>query len=269
MKEMKISVVVPCYNCSTTIETCIASVFNQSYLPYEIILVDDGSKDSTLDKLQEIKQKYALKAVEITVVTQENQGPSTARNRGLLLAKGNWIAFLDSDDVWHTDKLQKQVEVVFAYPDAVVVGGEKGVFKSNLTLANIGVIDFKKLCFKNYFLTSSSMVKTEAVEGILFNVHQKHSEDYRFFFELLGRGGYGVCIFENLSCSITMKRDFGEAGLSGDIYKMQKGELSNFKYLYANNYLNWFEYAFFYLFSNIKFLRRFTLSMGYRFRNKR
>lgn len=269
MKEMKISVVVPCYNCSTTIETCIASVFSQSYLPSEILLIDDGSTDNTLDKLQEIKQKYALEPVEITVVTQENQGPSTARNRGLTLAKGNWIGFLDSDDVWHKDKLQKQVEVLLAYPEAVVVGGEKGVFKPNLTLKHLGVIDFKKLCFKNYFLTSSSLVKTEALQGILFNVHQKHSEDYRFFFDLLSRGGFGVCIFENLSCSITMKRDFGEAGLSGNIYKMQKGELSNFKYLYHNNYLNVFEYVFFYLFSNLKFIRRFILSIGYRFTNKR
>ncbi|MGG5506659.1 glycosyltransferase family 2 protein [Myroides sp. C6-3] len=268
MKEVKISVVIPCYNCSATIDVCIASVFSQSYLPFEVLLIDDGSKDQTLEMLYAIKEQYANKPVSITVVTQKNQGPSVARNVGLTLAKGEWIAFLDSDDVWHKKKLSKQVEVLTIYPDAVVIGGEKGAFKPEISTAHVAKINFKKLCFKNYFLTSSSMVKREHLQGVLFNITQKHSEDYRFFFDLLSKGDYGVILFENLSCSITMKRDFGDSGLSGDIYKMQRGELSNFKYLYQNKLLNVVEYVFFYLFSNLKFLRRFIISIGYKLTNK-
>ncbi|WP_158962012.1 glycosyltransferase family 2 protein [Myroides fluvii] len=263
MSKISISVVIPCYNCSDTIQVCVESVFVQSYPAYEVILINDGSSDQTLERLYEIQEYYQSEHTKITVRTQTNQGPSVARNEGINFSTGNWIAFLDSDDVWHKDKLLKQVEVLQMYPEALVIGGEKGKFASALSLEHVAKINFAKLGFKNYFLTSSSMVLKEQLGEVRFNVHQKHSEDYRFFFDVLSLGGYGVCIFENLSCSISNKRDFGDSGLSGNIYKMQKGELSNYKYLYSKKLLTFSEYMFFCTFSNLKFVRRFLLSTLY------
>lgn len=90
------SVIIPAYNAETTIERCLHSVVNNSYDNYEIIIVNDGSDDSTLELLHEFKKKN--KNTSITIINQENKGVSAARNEGLRKAKGKYICFVDSDD---------------------------------------------------------------------------------------------------------------------------------------------------------------------------
>lgn len=100
--KAQISVVIPVYNRARTIRRAIDSVLAQELIPDEIIVVDDGSDDKT---------PYILNSYlpQIQIVTQENKGVSAARNRGIEAATGRWIAFLDSDDEWQWDKLQKQM----------------------------------------------------------------------------------------------------------------------------------------------------------------
>ena len=99
---MKISVIIPTFNRIGLLQRAIDSVLSQSLKPYEIIVVDDGSTDGTGDI---IKQKYK----SIKIIQQKNSGVSAARNNGIKHAKGDWIAFLDSDDEWNKDKIGKQV----------------------------------------------------------------------------------------------------------------------------------------------------------------
>jgi glycosyltransferase involved in cell wall biosynthesis len=99
---MKISVVIPTYNRGYIISRAVNSVLNQTFLPYEIIVVDDGSIDNT-------KQVLTAYLPKIKYVLQENQGVSVARNKGISTATGEWIALLDSDDEWLPDKLQNHV----------------------------------------------------------------------------------------------------------------------------------------------------------------
>ena len=96
---MKISVIIPTYNRKNLIKRAIESVLSQTLKPHEIIVVDDGSTDNTYDAIKEYPIKY---------IQQKNQGVSSARNRGIKSAKGNVIAFLDSDDVWLEKKLELQ-----------------------------------------------------------------------------------------------------------------------------------------------------------------
>ena len=98
---MNISVVIPTYNRENLIVRAINSVLNQTLKPKEIIIVDDGSSDNT----KEIVKNYPVK-----YIYQKNFGVSFARNKGVKEAKGEWIAFLDSDDEWREDKLQKQAD---------------------------------------------------------------------------------------------------------------------------------------------------------------
>lgn len=94
MKKIKFSIIIPAYNAEKTIKSCVDSVLAQDYDSYEIIIVDDGSKDATARILRE---EYGDNK-KITILSQENKGVSAARNRALKVANGEWIIFLDSDD---------------------------------------------------------------------------------------------------------------------------------------------------------------------------
>jgi glycosyltransferase involved in cell wall biosynthesis len=119
-----ISVVMPAHNASRFIRQSIESVLNQSYRHYEIIVVDDGSTDKTLDVLQSFGDR-------IRVLSQANGGPSSARNTGMKAAKGEFIWFLDSDDLLHPDAFAITTSHLQANPSVGVVVGSWSVIDSN------------------------------------------------------------------------------------------------------------------------------------------
>ncbi len=94
-----VSVIIPVYNTCEYLSECLNSVANQTLKDIEIILVDDGSTDGSLELLE----KYRIEDPRVTLITQQNKGASSARNRGLDIAKGKYIAFVDSDDTIDTD----------------------------------------------------------------------------------------------------------------------------------------------------------------------
>ena len=118
-----VSVIIPVYNNALYLGEALESVLKQSYTNYEIIIVDDGSTEDMAGPLQ----KYLSAYDTIRYVRQENKGPGPARNTGIRLAKGKWIAFLDADDVWVADKLQKQVAYVKEHPNTFVAGAMQGL----------------------------------------------------------------------------------------------------------------------------------------------
>ncbi len=103
---MILTVIIPAYNCENTIEDCVKSVCKQPYDDIEVILINDGSSDGTLGKLRDLQSIYTNVVVENFV---NNKGVSAARNMGIELAKGKYIAFLDSDDAWAKNFLDKDV----------------------------------------------------------------------------------------------------------------------------------------------------------------
>ncbi|EMA6343374.1 glycosyltransferase family 2 protein [Bacillus cytotoxicus] len=109
MTEQKqlVSVVIPLYNAEKYIEETMQSILNQTYQNIEIVIVDDGSKDQSPIIVKELQRKHPEK---VRYVHQENQGVSVARNTGIEHANGEYVAFLDSDDLWHPNKIEKQVQ---------------------------------------------------------------------------------------------------------------------------------------------------------------
>ncbi len=114
--EYKISAVIPVYNRERTIRRCIDSVLRQTYPVYEIVIVDDGSIDQTLDILKEEYKDC------IRLIRQEHKGAQAARNAGIKAACGEFIAFLDSDDEWLPNKLELQVQQLQKNRCAVIYG---------------------------------------------------------------------------------------------------------------------------------------------------
>jgi len=127
-----ISVVIPTYNRAQFLPDALNSVKCQSHRPIEIVVVDDGSSDGTQNIIQDWKQLHSGENLEVVYHFQENQGGNVARNRGVKTAKGTYIAFLDSDDLWHSAKLEKQLNVINTSTEvgAVYCGLRQVVFET-------------------------------------------------------------------------------------------------------------------------------------------
>ena len=106
----KFSIIIPVYNVEKYIDDCLKSIMNQTYKDYEVIVVNDGTKDNSM----EIVKKYNVKVIE-----QKNKGLSAARNTGVKVAKGDYLIFLDSDDSWNKDLLKELSKSIENNPDIV------------------------------------------------------------------------------------------------------------------------------------------------------
>ncbi len=116
---MRFSVVVPLYNKEQFIQRTLQSIFDQTFADYELIVVDDGSTDQSYSKACAVVKNNNPNQY---VVTQENEGVASARNKGAAMAKGDYICFLDSDDWWEPDFLEEIDRLITEYPDAGLYG---------------------------------------------------------------------------------------------------------------------------------------------------
>ncbi|MBD3561856.1 glycosyltransferase family 2 protein, partial [Planktothrix sp. FACHB-1355] len=103
LNHPKVSVVIPAYNAMRYLPATLDSVFNQTYTDLEILIIDDGSKDETVEWVAQITDP------RVQLISQQNKGVSEARNAGIANARGEYIALLDADDLWEPTKLEKQV----------------------------------------------------------------------------------------------------------------------------------------------------------------
>jgi len=128
MKNPKISILIPLYNSEEYIAETIDSCLNQTYDNIEIIIVDDGSTDSSL----KIARQYEKEHKNIKVEAQQNSGAPVARNRAFELSKGDYIQYIDADDLMEPDKIRLQVEVLKTTDARALAFGRFGIFKKNI-----------------------------------------------------------------------------------------------------------------------------------------
>ena len=140
------SVIIPLYNKAPYVEKAIRSVIAQTYQEFELIIIDDGSTDNSLGKVQKFKSS------KVQIITQGNSGVSTTRNNGVSLANYNYIAFLDADDWWEPTFLEEMKRLIEEFPNAGIYGSSYYKVKNGKHIpANIGVdMGFKKGTI-NYF----------------------------------------------------------------------------------------------------------------------
>lgn len=116
-----VSVIIPCYNVEQYIEECIVSVINQTYKEIEIICIDNNSTDATPDKLLQLQKQYS----QLIIDKELRSGAPAARNKGLSISKGDWIQFLDADDLLLPNKIQHQINLISQTNVAVIAGAYK------------------------------------------------------------------------------------------------------------------------------------------------
>ena len=109
------SVLIPLYNKENFVKQTITSLISQSCQDFEVVIVNDGSTDNSLDVV------YSLKNEKFKILNQKNQGVSAARNNGAAISQGQWIAFLDADDLWKPDHLQELKKCIDKLPEAELV----------------------------------------------------------------------------------------------------------------------------------------------------
>jgi glycosyltransferase involved in cell wall biosynthesis len=188
MKMPKISVVIPTYNRAHCLANAIDSVLAQRFQDFELIVVDDGSTDETSDLIDSYNSRVKL-------VSQPNSGVSVARNSGIKLAQGQWIAFLDSDDTWELDKLWIQMDDLKNCPQAglhavdasiqISEGHYDSLFKVQGVSREYAARPFRERpmleAFRGTFYVQCSLIKRPVLEKVgIFNPLLKICEDIEF-----------------------------------------------------------------------------------------
>ncbi|MDR3365994.1 MAG: glycosyltransferase family 2 protein [Prevotellaceae bacterium] len=258
-----VSVVIPVYNAQKTILQATESVLAQTFTSYEIIFVNDGSTDNSLALVEQLKANN--QHVKITIIDQPNGGAAKARNAGMRVAKGEYIAFLDSDDYWMPYKLSVQVEYLSQNPDVYMLGGRYGKDKlPNRFLMKAGKIlriEIKHQVLKNFFSTPTVIFRKNILDKVgYFDEKMRYSEEGYFFNKIVAYYK-GIYMAMDFADSITKKKRWGDSGLSGNVVKMESGELHNIKEAYHSKFIPFTLFLFAYNFSIIKFCRRYIVSM--------
>ena len=183
-----VSVVIPMYNVENYIGETLQSILNQTYKNIEIIVVDDGSKDKSAEVVKDYQQKNAC----IRYIFQENSGVSAARNRGIEEASGEYIAFLDSDDLWLESKIEKQLERISSTGMGACYCGFKHYTDGRIGREFPeryfeGTIFKEVLQEKTVVWTSSLIVRREIIQqnNLLFEKGCSWAEDMEFFAKLM------------------------------------------------------------------------------------
>ena len=190
MTMSQISVVIPCYNSAHLIVDAINSVISQTYTNWEIVIVDDGSTDD----LKTAISAFTNRAIQL--IRQTNSGPSVARNRGIKNAHGEYIAFLDADDIWLPEKLEKQVRILECRKDygLVFCDGYRWIHRKPFEACNkLSQLyatpnehpTLEKLFKIHMIPTSSVLFRKSLIERCgLINEQLKGGEDFEFFLRI-------------------------------------------------------------------------------------
>lgn len=182
-----ISVIIPVYNAEATLNKCVDSVLKQHFTDFEVILVDDGSKDGSC----QICEEFARKDSRVMVIHKENGGVSSARNRGLEISKGTWVTFVDSDDYLGDGFLQNEeltADIVFGSYLNVIDAREAGGFSSKVMReASLGNVVAR---YGNDTILRGPCVKwfrRDLIGNIRFPEDMKVGEDTCFVWQYLSR----------------------------------------------------------------------------------
>ena len=261
IKKALVSVIIPCFNSNKTILRALESLSNQTNLVSEIICIDDFSSDETVETIRRFSDAHLDLNIKV-LQNSINFGPSASRNFGWDIASSDYIAFLDSDNAWHPQKIELQYNWMLQYPNVSLSGHAPPFAKTdpdssdllNLTTSKLNLqteIDSEKLSRldllkMNPFETSSVMLKR--IIPHRFDVNKRYCEDYLLWMQI---------IFDNyeiyrLSTLLTFVYKTPNS-LSSNRWKMRVGDIDNYIYLWKVGKINILDMSIRVLYSLLKF----------------
>lgn len=249
------------FNAEKTIIRTLDSVRNQDYdlSQFEVIIINDGSTDSSIKMAENYRDIHP--DLNIKIISQENEGVSKARNTGLKIATGEYVAFLDSDDEWLPQKTKTQMK--FLEDEKLNVdfitslrNGEKIWFPYKKEAFNLARITLRKLLLRVEGQTSTAIFKRKVLENTgFFDENQRYSEDANYWMKVSKNNSMYI-LGEELVFTGGGKRSFGASGLSANLSEMEKGIQKNLREMYLSERIHYFEYILFFIFSKLKYIVR-------------
>lgn len=196
-KNSLVSVIVPAYNAEKYISECVSSVLNQTYSDWEMIIIDDGSTDNTIDIIKEFENED--QRISLYKMTQ-NGGVARARRKALEMANGQYIAFLDSDDMWKSQKLEKQLRFM-KYNNLAFSMTSYEILSKGKTNKKIFKVP-SRLSYEDYLKNTIIGNLTVMVDRKLapdFRIQDSPLEDVMTWMEFLKKGNIAYGLDENLA----------------------------------------------------------------------
>ena len=189
MTDVKITVLMPCYNAEEYIAEAIRSVLDQTFRDFELLIVNDGSTDRTVEIIRSFDDN------RIVLIEQQQQGVAAALNNGLQYAKADYIARFDADDICRPERLQLQYDFITAHPEYIVVGcaadyiDEAGNYIFSHQPRAYSNKEIQRLSFKICpFIHAGVLYKKDAVAAIGYNIHAHSFEDHLLWLQLKQQG---------------------------------------------------------------------------------
>ena len=198
MKENLVSIITPVYNAEDFIRETIESVQKQTYTNWEMLLIDDCSTDSSKDIILEISQNdERIRYIKL----EKNSGAAVTRNKGLEMAEGRYIAFLDSDDIWKAEKLEKQLELLKNKNVGFCFTSYRYVLEDSTPTNKVArapeKIDYNGL-LKNTIIGCSTVLVDKEIIGDFRMTNVRRGQDTATWLQLLKRTQYAYGIYEDL-----------------------------------------------------------------------
>ena len=256
-----ISVIIPLFNAENTIIAALDSVKDQTFGTenFEILVINDGSTDQS----KIVVEKYIAENSELNIILidQENKGVSAARNVGFKKSKGEYIALLDSDDVWLPTKTEKQLNIIYNSKDKIDLLASKRInqkilFPYKVEENDLAEITFRKLLFRNEAQPSTVLFKRKILENTgYFDDKQRYAEDVNYFLKISEKNKMYI-LNEELVNAGGGKRTFGVSGLSSNLIEMEKGFQKNLLEMLQLKRINQTEYILYFLFYKMKYILR-------------
>lgn len=220
------SIVIPCYNAQGTLRQTVASVQEQTLDDWELVIVDDGSSDASLELISELVAEDS----RILAFSLAHAGVSAARNEGVRLTRGRYLAFLDADDLWHPEKLIRHAEHLASNPDVgVSFGRVQFISPAGAPLPQFSSVpkyglNALSLLTENHVSTSSNIVARREVFEFLGGFHQDMSfaEDQEWLLRVALDGRWLVA---GIPQTLVYYRT-SAGGLSSSLERMEKGWLT-------------------------------------------
>ncbi len=224
MEKLQVSVVIPAYNCSKTISRAIDSALAQE-VPLEVIVINDCSKEN----LDPVMAAYGEDKRVLYIKNEQNMGAAASRNKGVCLAKGRYVAFLDSDDYWEPHKLRKQLTVT-ENTGAVLCCTARELMtpEGKLTGRVIPVksrITYRDLLKQNSINCSSVLIRTDVAKEFPME-HEDSHEDYIMWLKVLKKYGFACAINEPL-----LKYRTSNTGKSGNKFHAAAMTFKVYRYM--------------------------------------
>ena len=239
----KVSCIIPIHNSSKHIKQCLESVINQTYNNIEIIVVDDASEDDSIDIVKSLSKQYNLfdnKKDIILIRLDQNVGAAKARNNGIEQAKGEYICFLDADDYWALDKIEKQVKFMEENNHTFIYSNYE-FLKPNgkTTIANVPERLIYKEALKNTAIFTSTVMfnMNKLTKEDIYMPDIKRGQDTATWWQVLKKGitAYGMqevlTTYRVGECSSLSSNKFRALKRTWALYKRE--EISYFKKIYC------------------------------------